>query len=119
MRKFQIVVLLASLGAPGVVHAQAPLNVLFIAIDDLRPDSRAQTPNMDKLAARGLTFERAFCNYSLCNPSRISLLTGRRPDTTRAWDLHGGGVAMTITSRASWYSTCQSASTRFWVISIP
>ena len=70
-----------------------PLNVLFIAVDDLRPEINAsgskviKTPNMDRIAARGTTFDRAYCQQSVCSPSRSSLMTGRRPDATRVWDL--------------------------------
>jgi len=66
--------------------------VLFIAIDDLRPDvgpynfSLAHTPNIDKLAKEGLTFKRAYAQMSYCGPSRSSLLTGRRPDTTQVYN---------------------------------
>lgn len=68
-------------------------NVLFIAADDLRADlgcygsPEALTPNLDALARRGVVFERAYCQQAVCNPSRASILTGRRPDTLRVWDL--------------------------------
>lgn len=63
-------------------------NILFIAIDDLRPEMGcygspvAITPNMDKLAKRGVVFDRAFCSQSLCSPARTSIMTGVRPETS-------------------------------------
>lgn len=74
--------------------AESPkLNVLFIAVDDLRPEAGCygntliRTPNIDRLAARGTTFLRAYCQQAVCSPSRTSLLLGRRPDTTQVYDL--------------------------------
>src|SRR5690242_11316991 len=67
-------------------------NVLFIAVDDLRPElgcygGHAITPNLDALAKRAVLFDRAYCQQAVCSPSRTSMLTGRRPDTTRIYDL--------------------------------
>lgn len=68
-------------------------NILFIAADDLRPDlgaygsREAKTPNIDALARRGVVFDRAYCQQAVCNPSRASVMTGRRPDTLKVWDL--------------------------------
>jgi len=68
-------------------------NVLFIAVDDLKPalacagDPHAKTPNIDMLAARGTVFTHAYCQQAVCSPSRSSLLTGRRPDSTKVYDL--------------------------------
>ena len=66
-----------------------PYNVLFIVVDDLRPllgcygHLEIHTPNIDALAQQGVLFNRAYCQYPLCNPSRTSMLTGLRPETTR------------------------------------
>ncbi len=65
-------------------------NVLLIVSDDLRPElgcygSAAKTPNLDALAGRGVRFERAYCQQAVCNPSRSSFLTGKRPDTLHLW----------------------------------
>ncbi len=66
-------------------------NVLFVMADDFRPElasygSPAITPHLDRLAQRSLQFNRAYCQQAVCNPSRSSMLTGRRPDTLRIWN---------------------------------
>ncbi len=68
-------------------------NILFIAVDDLRPEFGAygadyvKSPNLDRIARAGVTFNRAYCQQAVCSPSRSSLMTGTRPDTTKVWDL--------------------------------
>ena len=74
------------------VNAEAQYNVLFISVDDLRPllgcygHSEMHTPNIDRLAKQGTLFNRAYCQFPVCNPSRVSVLTGLRPDTTGIYD---------------------------------
>lgn len=83
------IALIATL-ATTLAAAAERLNVLLIMADDLRPDlasygGPALTPNLDALARRGVQFNRAYCQQALCNPSRSSMLTGRRPDTLGLW----------------------------------
>ena len=88
---FHIVIAFA-LFATTAFAAERP-NVLFIAVDDLRVElgcyggTPVKTPHIDWLAKRGLLFQHAYCQQALCNPSRASLMTGRRPDTLKIWDL--------------------------------
>lgn len=90
---------LAAGSFPRLISAQekpkvkGKYNVLFIAVDDLRPQmacygqEKMHTPHMDALAKSGTLFQKAYCQQAVCSPSRTSLMTGRRPDTTRIYDL--------------------------------
>lgn len=77
----------------GLLRAAERPNVLFIAVDDLRPElgcygrEYIHSPNIDRVARSGMVFDRAYCQQAVCSPSRSSLMTGTRPDTTRVWDL--------------------------------
>jgi arylsulfatase A-like enzyme len=84
---------LAAAGAPAFGAGGQKPNVLFIAIDDLNdwigclgghPD--VKTPNLDRLAARGVLFTKAYCAAPVCNPSRTALMTGLRPSTTGVYE---------------------------------
>jgi iduronate 2-sulfatase len=90
-------VLAAGLIAPAhpadAQQRSRPPNVLVIMADDLNNDMGTfghpvvKTPNLDRLASRGVRFDRAYTQFPLCSPSRVSLMTGLRPDTTRVHDL--------------------------------
>ncbi|XP_005532442.1 PREDICTED: iduronate 2-sulfatase isoform X2 [Pseudopodoces humilis] len=70
------------------------MNVLFIIVDDLRPalgcygDKLVKSPNIDQLASQSMVFSNAYAQQAVCAPSRVSFLTGRRPDTTRLYDFY-------------------------------
>ncbi len=75
----------------GASGASRPRNVLLLVSDDCRVvqscfGGPARTPCIDRLADRGLRFDRTYCQYPLCNPSRASFLTGMRPDTTKVYE---------------------------------
>lgn len=95
-RRFAInaaaLMILLGFSSPAFAQAQPakPMNVLFIAVDDLRAElgcygGKALTPRLDALAKKGVMFEHAYCQYPLCCPSRSSMLTGRQPTTTNLY----------------------------------
>jgi len=81
---------LLALAVSIALAAEKP-NVLFLAVDDLRPElgcygkSFIHSPNIDRLAQSGVTFTRAYCQQAVCGASRTSLLTGLRPDSAQVW----------------------------------
>lgn len=100
MKKILILILLplsllliTTCKSPSVQKEMNRPNILFIPVDDLRPELNAYgetsivTPNIDRLASQGVVFTRTYCQQAVCNPSRASLLTGLRPDSIRVWDL--------------------------------
>jgi arylsulfatase A-like enzyme len=92
MKHLRLLALTLALGATALSATTRP-NILFIAVDDLRPEFGAygadyiKSPNLDRIARSGITFERAYCQQAVCSPTRSSLMTGTRPDTTKVWDL--------------------------------
>jgi len=91
--KLLLATLVSGLWSLPSAGAERRPNILLIVADDLNctigpyGDRVAKTPNLDRLAARGLVFERAYCQQAVCNPSRSSFLTGLRPDTVGVDDL--------------------------------
>jgi iduronate 2-sulfatase len=84
---------LMSIGFKTLAQKSDKPNVLFIAIDDLKPilgcygDQLIKTPNIDRLAKMGTVFKSNYCQQAVCGPTRASIMTGMRPDVTKVWDL--------------------------------
>ena len=78
----------------GLAQTTQKKNILFIAVDDLKPllgcygDPLAKTPNIDRLASRGAIYTHSYCQQAVSGPTRASLLTGKSPDNTKIWDLN-------------------------------
>ena len=93
MNKFRFITTCLAFATAWVGRAAERPNILFIAVDDLRPEfgaygaSHIKSPNLDRIAKAGITFNRAYCQQAVCSPTRSSLMTGTRPDTTKVWDL--------------------------------
>jgi choline-sulfatase len=91
--KITCLLALALLALNSLQAADKKPNVLFIAVDDMRPELGCygnrivKTPNIDRLAARGIVFNKAYVSQAVCSPSRTAIMTGLRPDVTKVWDL--------------------------------
>lgn len=89
---YTLFIIHCSLTAAVAAPQQPRPNILFIAVDDLRPElgcygaDYIKSPNIDRLASQGMLFARAYCQFAICAASRSSLLTGLRPDTLRTED---------------------------------
>ena len=85
-------VLLSTVTLDAGDDSESRPNVLFIAVDDLRPqlgcygEEQMITPHIDRLAAAGVLFNRAYCQVAVCGASRASIMSGCRPETTRCWN---------------------------------
>jgi iduronate 2-sulfatase len=99
----------ALIGSPALADSSKN-NVLFIMSDDFRTElgsygSKAKTPNLDRLAARRVQFDRMYAQQAVCTPSRSSMLTGRRPDTLKVWNnsLHFREANPDVTTLPLWF----------------
>ncbi len=90
---FYLIIFITALGCNNAKEETKKPNILFISVDDLRTslgaygDTIVISPNIDKLALEGITFRETFCQSAVCAPSRASMMTGLRPDSTRVWHL--------------------------------
>ena len=88
-----IIAFAMAITAPVSAQQKSKPNILFIAIDDLKPilgcygDKIIKTPNIDRLAKMGTVFMSNYCQQAVCGPTRASIMTGKRPDYTKVWDL--------------------------------
>ncbi|MDP5098111.1 MAG: sulfatase-like hydrolase/transferase, partial [Flavobacterium sp.] len=93
MKKFLVYILFVSCSSVAQVDKKQK-NILFIAVDDLKPlinaygENQMITPNFDRLIKSGVMFENAEVQQAVCGPSRASVMTGTYPDRTKVWDLH-------------------------------
>jgi arylsulfatase A-like enzyme len=92
LMKILTMALMLAIALSGIAQKK-PYNILFIAVDDLKPELGCygnpviKTPNIDRLAKSGTVFQSNYCQQAVCGPTRASLMTGMRPDYTRVWDL--------------------------------
>lgn len=94
LKKIVLFLVIVSISNVGKAQETHKPNVLFIAVDDLRPElscygkTQVVSPNIDRLASSGLIFNRSYCNVPVCGASRASLLSGVRPNRYRFEDAH-------------------------------
>jgi arylsulfatase A-like enzyme len=115
-------ILLCAVGLAAAPRPRAKPNVLFIAVDDLNHwvgylgrNPQTITPNIDRLARRGMRFTRSYCAAPVCNPSRAALMSGLRPATTGVYDNRNDWrtvipeeVTLPTTLRKAGYYVCGS-----------
>lgn len=91
--QFLIIVLAIVISTPIAAQQKSKPNILFIAVDDLKPilgcygNTLVKTPNIDRLAKMATVFNSNYCQQAVCGPTRASIMTGRRPDVTKIWNL--------------------------------